>query len=90
MPPVLDNVDGGLLRLLERHAAGLLRALQERSVSHVEFESGLLDLLTASSRLLNTELAQRHIDPAREQVELVPCTLAVAQEDEFGVLRRDC
>jgi len=68
---VLDH-RRALRRLFKHDAACLLRSLEHGRERNVEVEVRLLDFDASSCRLLDTEMAQIDIDPAREEVEFVP------------------
>ena len=67
---------------IERVVRGLDGAGQHRGVQHVGLEAGIAEQLARPLGLGDAGLAETHVDPAGEQVLLVPFAAAVAQEDQ--------
>ena len=71
---------------VQRDLRGPDRAAHHRGVQHVRQQAALGEQLTAPARLGRALLGQADVDPAGEEVLLVPVALAVPEQDEGGVL----
>mmetsp|Transcript_1383 Transcript_1383/g.4390 ORF Transcript_1383/g.4390 Transcript_1383/m.4390 type:complete len:205 (+) Transcript_1383:591-1205(+) len=72
----------------QNNVKGLLRALEQRRVAHIELDALLPDLRGAHGRLVLAQRGEAHVRPASEEVGLIPLRLAVAQEDNCRLLVR--
>ena len=73
-------MDGHVLLAGDLHdnLEGLLRALEERGVCHVYFETLLPQLRRRPRRLVLAECCEANVGPAGEETRLIPDALAVA------------
>ena len=69
---------------LERDVRGLDGPGQHRGVQDVGRRAGLAKQFAGALRLGDARLAEPDVDPAGEQVLLVPVTVAVTEQDERG------
>ncbi|OEI67469.1 hypothetical protein Cus16_2904 [Curtobacterium sp. ER1/6] len=82
--PVALHRQPGQVGLEQRDVGGLDRPGQQRRVQDVRDDARPGDELAGALRLLLAQLAESDVDPAGEQVLLVPVTVAVTQQDERG------
>ena len=78
---VLDNRDVGFIDTVENVPAGVDGSLEGGSESDIEGEAGFLEKLAASDGFLDTLFGEFDIRPTGEQVELVPFTFAMADQN---------